>query len=90
MEDINTIKIYIQNNFPNISIIGDDNCLLITDDADKSKIYKKLADKLKNKLNLEKIAERTPLPPRPHTPSNDETKAHEEFIKKIKNPLWQN
>ena len=46
MEDINAIKTYIQNNCPNITIIGNDACLVITNDAKNCGTYKKLEDKL--------------------------------------------
>jgi len=42
MEDINAIKIYIQNNYLNIDVIGDDDCLLVKSNTEKSEIYNKL------------------------------------------------
>ena len=47
MEDIKAIKIYIQNNYPNIIINGNDNCILITNDKN-CKTYKKLKDQLED------------------------------------------
>ena len=47
MEDISSIKVCIQNNYPNITMIGTGDCILITNDAENSKTYKKLKDKLK-------------------------------------------
>jgi hypothetical protein len=44
MEDIKNIKIYIQNNYPNISIIGNEDYFFITNKSINSKIYKKLED----------------------------------------------
>ena len=32
--------------------------------------------------------ERAPRPPRTHAPSEEESAAHAEFLKKIKNPIW--
>ena len=32
--------------------------------------------------------ERAPRPPRSHAPSEEESAAHTEFLKKIKNPIW--
>ena len=49
MEDINTIKVYIQNNYPNISIIENNDCLVITNDSKNCKTYKKLEGKSNDK-----------------------------------------
>lgn len=54
MEDINAIKIYIKNNYPNVNLIENNNFLLITND---SKIYKKINKKLKKKLKAKEINE---------------------------------
>ncbi len=39
-------------------------------------------------VETEAREERAPRPPRDHAPSEDETAAHAEFLKKIKNPIW--
>lgn len=55
MEDINAIKVYIKNNYPNVAIIDNDDCLLITNDVKNCKTYKKLENKLVDKLNAKEI-----------------------------------
>ena len=56
MEDIDAIKVYIQNNYPNITMIGDDDCYLITS-AKTSKTYIKFLKKLKNNLHAKEVNE---------------------------------
>lgn len=56
MEDINNIRTYIQNNYPNIIINGDENCLLITNN--KSDDYQDLIEKL-NDIPLKEFTLKT-------------------------------
>lgn len=51
MEDIDNLKIYIKNNYPNIIINGDDNFLLLTNNIVNHKTYKKI----KYKLNAKEV-----------------------------------
>ena len=39
-------------------------------------------------VETEAREERAPRPPRSHAPSEDESAAHAEFLKKIRNPIW--
>ena len=55
MDDINAIKIYIQNTYPNVAIVENNDCLLITNNLTKSKSYKKLSKKLENKLTAKMV-----------------------------------
>ena len=54
MEEISIIKTYIKNNHPNVVIVENDDCLLITNNT-KSKSYKKVNKKIRKRLDAEEV-----------------------------------